>query len=211
MVHPLRVPASNLDRRVIRCRLSRSERFVPRVRRTVSSRNLAILAVSAMTLVIAAACSSDSAVPSAESTSAAAATGTSQATAERATPEPELQLVYPGLVLNLSPGDFWDFEWQWSETNCAQGSGCRTGSDQGLFRIELGSLRQIGGIDFFAVSVLGVHLADGGAVDLAPTWAYLGVDGPLLLGSDGRTSVTLFDARTGEVGRQRLLLPVWRS
>jgi hypothetical protein len=42
-----------------------------------------------------------------------------------------------------------------------------------------------------------VHLADGGATDLAPPWSYLGADGPILLGSDGTARVVLFDARTG--------------
>ena len=107
-------------------------------------------------------------------------------------------MAYPGMSLELATGDFWDFGWSWTERNCSQGSGCRTSDEAGTFRVTLGESRPIGRVDFFEVSLSGVHLADGGGTDLGPSWAYLGVDGPLLLGSDGGASVVLFDARSGE-------------
>ena len=110
----------------------------------------------------------------------------------------EARMAYPGMSLELATGDFWDFGWSWTERNCSQGSGCRTSDEAGTFRVTLGESRPIGRVDFFEVSLSGVHLADGGGTDLGPSWAYLGVDGPLLLGSDGGASVVLFGAQTGE-------------
>lgn len=154
----------------------------------------AVLLASAV-LLFALACSSADA-PSSPTASPEGSDQRAEAPAPTLEPQPRMQ--YPGMSLELATGDFWDFGWKWKEDSCSQGRGCSTSDESGTFRVTLGGSRRIAGIDFFEVSVGGVHLADGGATDLGPSWAYLGVDGPLLLGSDGTASVVLFDARTGE-------------
>ena len=106
--------------------------------------------------------------------------------------------MYPGMVLDLDEGDFWDFRWSSEDQSCAQGSGCRNDNEEGLFRVTLGDSRTIQDVEMFRVVVVGDHVADEASADLAPGWEYLGTSGPLLLGSSGADLITLFDARTGE-------------
>ena len=102
------------------------------------------------------------------------------------------------MALELHEGDFWDFRWEQTDQSCAQGSGCRTGTEKGVFRVTLGTARTIAGVPMFAVEQSGLHLADDGGSDLGVKWAYLGSDGGRLLGSNGSSLVTLFDAQAGQ-------------
>lgn len=113
-------------------------------------------------------------------------------------PTPKPVLKHPDMVLDLKPGDFWDFRWEFSDQSCSQGRGCSTGTDEGVFRVTLGASRTISETAMFPVSVTGKHLADDGAVDLAPDWKFIGVADTRLLASDGFSLTTIFDALDGE-------------
>ncbi len=116
------------------------------------------------------------------------------------TPSPtsEPVLRYPGLAIELGEGDFWSFRWEFSDQSCAQGSGCSTSEEDGVFVVQLGESRTINGVEMFEVRLIGDPHADDGAVLLGPKWDYIGTDGTRLLGSDGFSAVTIFDASDGE-------------
>ena len=102
------------------------------------------------------------------------------------------------MALTLSEGDYWDFRWIYEEESCAQGSGCSTDNDSGMFRVMLGPPQQVGGRTLYTVAVTGRSHAGEDAEDLAPRWKFVGVDGAQLLGSiDGLSATTLFDASAG--------------
>lgn len=102
------------------------------------------------------------------------------------------------MVLDLKQADFWDFRWEQTDQSCSQGRGCSTGTEGGVFRVTLGEPRTINGVEMFPVTVGGKRFSADGTVDFAPGWKYMGVDGPLLIGSTGTTLVTIFDALHGE-------------
>lgn len=172
--------------------------------RQMVPRSISLLLTVALVATITVACGSDDTSSSetirtsesSSSTPTAVATATATKSAPTATPTPALK--YPGMVVDLKQGDFWEFRWEWKEQSCSQGSGCRNGGDGGLFKVTLGVPRTIGGAEMFPVTVSGNHTADNGAVDFAPAWKFVGVDGPRLLGSNGSNVVSIFDALDGQ-------------
>ena len=114
------------------------------------------------------------------------------------TPSPTPAPAFPGMVISLVEGTYWDFRWQFEEESCAQGSGCSSNSDSGVFRVQLGQATRISGVLMYPVSITGRHLAGDDQFDLAPRWSHIGIDGARLVGSKGTTLTTIFDATTGE-------------
>ena len=57
------------------------------------------------------------------------------------TTPPALAPLFSGYDLEFREGDFWRFRWEWSDQSCAQGSGCKTTNDGGVFQITLGTER----------------------------------------------------------------------
>lgn len=129
---------------------------------------------------------------------ASTGTATSSRPTSTPTPTPEPVLKHPGMALDLEQGDFWDFRWEYADQSCAQGSGCRTNNEDGVFRVTLGVPKTIDRVEVYFIELSGRHLADEGAVNLAPSWKYIGSDGTRLLASDGTSLVTIFDALDGE-------------
>ncbi len=112
------------------------------------------------------------------------------------TPKPVLR--HPGLVLELQQGDFWEFRWMFSDQSCAQGSGCSSSEDGGVFTVTLGEPQTIRDVEMFAISVSGRHTTNDGASNLAPGWNYIGATETQIVASDGFSLVTIFDALDGE-------------
>ncbi|MDA1258824.1 MAG: hypothetical protein O3C10_13445 [Chloroflexi bacterium] len=112
-----------------------------------------------------------------------------------ATPEPEFR----GYALDLAEGDFWEYRWTYLDTSCAQGSGCSSDEDDGVFQVTLGNRREIAGVPVYELVVTGKPAVrtTGETRDFAPRWRYLGVDGDRLVVSNGSSLTTLFD---GEIG-----------
>ncbi len=117
------------------------------------------------------------------------------------TPTPEPPLV-AGYDLELSEGDFWRFRWEYTDHSCAQGSGCKTKKDDGVFQVTLGEPKQWKGATVYrlvSVGETGYHDSTTNRT-FVPEWDYLGVDGHRLVATNasGRSPlVTLFDAQTG--------------
>ena len=168
----------------------------------MAPRSISLLLLATLVATLTVACgsgesSSFETTPTSES-SRATPTPVSTATKSAPTAAPTPALKHPGMVIELNQGDFWEFRWEWKEQSCAQGSGCRNGGDGGVFKITLGEPRTIGGAEMFPITVGGNHIADNGAVDFAPAWKFIGVDGPRMLGSNGSSIVSIFDALDGE-------------
>ena len=112
------------------------------------------------------------------------------------TPEPEFE----GYSLGLSEGAFWEYRWTFVDRSCAQGRGCGTDEDSGVFRVTLGEQRQIGGVTVYQLIVTGksaIELADVSR-DFAPRWRYLGAADDRIVVSNGSTLTILFDAVSGK-------------
>ena len=45
---------------------------------------------------------------------------------------------FPDFDFGIEQGAFWDYRWSYTERSCAQGRGCSTKEDEGLFRVTLG-------------------------------------------------------------------------
>lgn len=102
------------------------------------------------------------------------------------------QPAFDGFDFQIGEGTFWDYGWFSSRTNCAQGSGCSTDDESGLFRITLGQPRQIQGITAYEVH------QSGNAGEFTPRWRYIAMDQNQILGSaDGITFTIIFNAETG--------------
>ncbi len=138
----------------------------------------------------------DTRTPASKTTPSASPKATDTPSVPTATPTPALK--HPDMALELKQGYFWDFRWEWTSQSCAQGRSCRNSEETGVFTVRLGEPRVVGGAEMFPITISGKHLADGGKVDLAPGWKFIGTDGPLLLGSTGSSNVTIFDASDGE-------------
>ncbi|MDP6607332.1 MAG: hypothetical protein QF664_13910 [Dehalococcoidia bacterium] len=72
-------------------------------------RNLAIIVLATALFVAALGCSTNGESQSASPGGPAAATQPTSTAAATPAAEPEIRLRYPGLALELSPGDFWEF------------------------------------------------------------------------------------------------------
>ena len=104
------------------------------------------------------------------------------------TPSPQ----FSGFEFEIGEGDFWDYRWSTLDRSCAQGRGCSSDKDDGLFRITLGEAIRIQDEPAYKLEITG----DPGSN--APPWRYLAVSDNKILGSsDGSSLVVLFDAQTG--------------
>jgi len=133
-------------------------------------------------------------------TTASAASGRQAATATREAPTPTPATRFQGFDLDLSEGAFWEYRWAYTDRSCAQGSGCSTAEDDGVFAVTLGTERVVEGVTVYEVSVTGksaVSLPKENR-DFAPRWRYLGADGNRIVGSNGSTLTTIFDGATGK-------------
>ena len=70
-----------------------------------------------------------------DSTTGGSEPARSPAAASSPTPTPKPR--YPGFELDLSQGAFWEYRW-YTDRSCAQGSGCSTDEDSGVFQVTLG-------------------------------------------------------------------------
>jgi hypothetical protein len=128
--------------------------------------------------------------------------GSSPGPAPSPTPPP-LAPLFSGYDLEFSTGDFWRFRWEWTDTSCAQGSGCRTTDDDGIFQITLGESKEWLGTTVYRVIVVGNagYHDDPTTRSFVPEWAYLGVVGQRIVATNATGSsplITLFD---GQVDR----------
>ena len=104
------------------------------------------------------------------------------------TPSPQ----FSGFDFEIGEGDFWDYRWSTSDSSCAQGGGCSSDKDDGLFRITLGGSIHIQDVPAYELEIT------GNPGNNAPPWRYLAVNDNKILGSgDGSSLVVLFDAQTG--------------
>ena len=112
------------------------------------------------------------------------------------TPRPEFE----GYSLGLSEGDFWEYRWSFVDRSCAQGRGCSTDKDSGVFRVTLGEQRNVGGVPLYRLIVTGspvVGLPDESR-DFAPRWLYLGAADDRIFVSNGTDLTVLFDGVSGK-------------
>lgn len=112
------------------------------------------------------------------------------------TPEPR----FSGYRLEIQRGTFWEYRWVYTDRSCAQGRGCSTEEDRGLFRVTLASPRTVGGVTVYELNVEGrstVNLSNARR-DFAPRWRYLGIADDRIVVSNGSGLTTLFDAKTGK-------------
>ena len=109
---------------------------------------------------------------------------------------------FTGFDFSVGQGDFWRFSWDAAHTSFAQGSSPTSGSANGTFEVRLGSPQTIAGVTLYQVQVSGnpAAIVDGDPVTFKPRWQYLGMNNLKLIGSDGTTLTTLFDAQTGKWG-----------
>ncbi len=117
-------------------------------------------------------------------------------TSPTATPAPR----FKGFDLDLSEGTFWEYRWSYVDRSCAQGSGCSTAKDDGVFQVTLGEQQLVKEVPVYEVKVTGksaVTVKDAKR-DFAPRWRYLGISGNQIVGSNGTSLTTLFDAGTGK-------------
>ncbi|MEE8363948.1 MAG: hypothetical protein V3S18_07755 [Dehalococcoidia bacterium] len=107
---------------------------------------------------------------------------------------------FTGFDLDLSEGTFWEYRWSYVDRSCAQGSGCSTDKDDGVFQVTLGAEKLVKEVPVYEVKVTGksaVAIKDTKR-DFAPRWRYLGISGNQIVGSNGTSLTTLFDAGTGK-------------
>jgi hypothetical protein len=94
---------------------------------------------------------------------------------------------FPDFGFEVAEGDFWEFDWEYSEMEDFQ----QTVDQSGTFWLQLGASRTIEGITLYAVDFTGEAQRE-------PIWQYIGTEGNTLYGStDGSSLLILFD---GEVG-----------
>lgn len=109
-----------------------------------------------------------------------------------ATPVPTPEPLFDGFDFQIETGDFWVYRWSSEDQSCAQGRGCSTDEASGVFRIELGSQRNVQRVNAFEMIITG---------DLGPNsppWRYIAFADMKILGSkDGSSFVVLFDGQTG--------------
>ena len=111
--------------------------------------------------------------------------------------------VFAGYDLDLATDDFWRFKWEWTDTSCAQRSGCSKKTDDGVFQVALGEPREWLGVTVFEVIVSGdsEYYDDPTTRSFAPRWDYLGVVGHRLVATDAVGAaklVTIFDGQLGK-------------
>ena len=94
---------------------------------------------------------------------------------------------FAGYELDLAEGAFWQYRWAYIDRSCAQGRGCGTDEDEGVFNVTLGRQVTVDGVPVYELQISGksaVKLADT-ARDFAPRWKYMGVAGDQIVFSDG--------------------------
>ena len=114
------------------------------------------------------------------------------------TPTPVAKL--PGFDFEVTQGTFWKYQWSYMERSCAQGSGCSTKEDEGLYRVTLGPPREIQGVTAYEIQLIGKHKVALPDVtrDFAPRWGYLAVSDNRIHGSSGSGLAVIFDGQLGK-------------
>ena len=110
---------------------------------------------------------------------------------------------FAGYDLELSEGDFWRFRWEFFDRSCAQGSGCKTTEDDGVFQVTLGPPREWKGATVFFAGYTGRsdYNDDGVTRSFKLKWTFIGVKDDRIVATNASGDsplVTLFDARTGK-------------
>ena len=111
--------------------------------------------------------------------------------------------LFAGYDLKLSEGDFWRFRWEYLDRSCAQGAGCKTTEDDGVFQVTLGTPIEWMGSTVFPAGYSGKsgYNDDGTTRSFELKWKFIGVKGDRIVATNGTGDsplVTLFDARTGK-------------
>ena len=116
--------------------------------------------IAAIALVFATACVGGVDVPASQPPASTAArtptipaaptpgpTAPGQAVADSAkvtrVPVPTAAPLFSGYRLEIQQGTFWEYRWVYTDRSCAQGRGCSTEEDRGLFRVTLASPRTV--------------------------------------------------------------------
>lgn len=157
--------------------------------------------IAALTSIAACAPNGESPAPEASTTGASEtdtlaslrpATQPDAPAASVAAPVPTPEPRFEGFDFEIGSGDFWDYRWSSTSRSCAQGSGCSSEEDSGLFRVELGDRTSVRGTTAYEVILTG----DRGTN--APPWRFIAVEDMKILGSmDGSSLVVLFDGQIG--------------
>jgi len=170
---------------------------------SIPKANVARIVILIAALISLAACGPDipSSAPEAQTTNASDVDTISSPTLESpseapatptATPVPTPEPLFDGFDFQIETGDFWVYRWSSEDQSCAQGRGCSTDKESGVFRIELGSQRNVQRVNAFEMIITG---------DLGPNsppWRYIAVhDMKILASKDGSHFVVLFDGQTG--------------
>ncbi len=104
------------------------------------------------------------------------------------TPAPEFE----GFDFEVGEGTFWEYRWSSTSRSCAQGSGCSTKEDSGVFWVTLGTPTEIQSVTAYQVTLT------GNPGTFAPPWRYIAVQDNRILGSrNGSSLAVLFDGQSG--------------
>ncbi len=121
--------------------------------------------------------------------------------APSATPLSSIAPLFGGYDFEFEEGDFWRFRWEWTDTSCAQGSGCRTTEEDGVYQVTLGTKWSIQGKTMYRIVSNGDDgYEDGSTIrKFSPRWNYIGIEnGQIFVSEERGTGAilrTLFDAR----------------
>ena len=115
-------------------------------------------------------------------------------------PTPTPAARFPGFDLEVTQDTFWEYRWSYTQRSCAQGSGCSTKEDEGLYRVTLGPPREIQGVTAYEIQLTGKHKVALPDVtrDFAPRWEYLAVSDNGIHGSLGSGLTVIFDGQLGK-------------
>ena len=115
-------------------------------------------------------------------------------------PTPSPAAKFLGFDFEVTQGTFWEYRWPYTGRSCAQGSGCSTKEDEGLYRVTLGPPREIQGVTAYKVQLTGKHKVALPDVtrDFAPRWEYLAVSDSRIHGSRGAELKVIFDGQLGK-------------
>jgi len=114
-----------------------------------------------------------------------------------------IAVLFSGYDLEFAEGDFWRFQWEWTDRSCAQGSGCKNTEDAGVFQITLGSSTVSNGVTLFEILTTGnsEYISGNTTHSFSPDWSYIGIDGSRIVVANSASNsslATLFDAETGD-------------
>jgi hypothetical protein len=125
--------------------------------------------------------STQAAAPASTSATSPAATTDSNITNSLRAPTPtalpptQVPPRFAGYDFEFSEGDFWRFRWECTDRSYAQGSGCKTTEDDGVFQMALGESTVVNGVTLFMVLSTGrpEYVDNNVPHSFAPEWQYI--------------------------------------